>query len=46
MKRLLTISLSLILTITLTVPAVAQSKDDGVLRILAIGNSFSDDGTE
>jgi beta-glucosidase len=46
MKRLLTISLSLILTITLTAPAVAQSKDDGVLRILAIGNSFSDDGTE
>ena len=24
----------------------AQSKDDGVLRILAVGNSFSDDGTE
>ena len=30
----------------LTTPSQAQHKDDGVLRILAIGNSFSDDGME
>ena len=46
MKRLFNLTLGVIIAITLTSPAVAQTKDDGVLRILAIGNSFSDDGTE
>ena len=46
MKRILFISVSLLFALTLTTPAQAQSKDDGVLRILAIGNSFSDDGME
>ncbi len=46
MKRFLLISISLIFAIMLTTPAQAERKDDGVLRILAIGNSFSDDGTE
>ena len=46
MKRLLILSVSLILSISLISQATAQTKDDGTLRILAIGNSFSDDGTE
>ena len=46
MKRLLILSVSLILSFTLATQATAQTKDDGTLRILAIGNSFSDDGTE
>ncbi len=46
MKRLFSLTVSLIFVIMLIMPAVAQTKDDGVLRILAIGNSFSDDGTE
>lgn len=46
MKRYFVISFSMIISILLTIPATAQTKDDGVLRILAIGNSFSDDGTE
>ena len=46
MKRLFTLTVSLILSISLISQATAQTKDDGTLRILAIGNSFSDDGTE
>ena len=46
MKRLFILSVSLILSFTLISQATAQTKDDGTLRILAIGNSFSDDGTE
>lgn len=46
MKRLFILSVSLILSLTLATQATAQTKDDGTLRILAIGNSFSDDGTE
>ena len=46
MKRLFILSVSLILSFTLATQATAQTKDDGTLRILAIGNSFSDDGTE
>ncbi len=46
MKRLFSLTVSLIFAIMLIMPAAAQTKDDGVLRILAIGNSFSDDGTE
>ncbi len=46
MKRSILIAVSLILSLTLTIPLAAQTKDDGVLRILAIGNSFSDDGME
>lgn len=46
MKRSILIAVSLILSLTLTMPLAAQTKDDGVLRILAIGNSFSDDGME
>jgi hypothetical protein len=46
MKRLFILSVSLILSISLISQATAQTKDDGTLRILAIGNSFSDDGTE
>lgn len=46
MKRLFILSVSLILSFTLAMQATAQTKDDGTLRILAIGNSFSDDGTE
>ena len=46
MKRLFALTISLIISITLTTNVAAQSKDDGTLRILAIGNSFSDDGTE
>ena len=46
MKRLLILSVSLILSFALATQATAQTKDDGTLRILAIGNSFSDDGTE
>ena len=33
-------------TVMTTSAAEAKGKDDGVLRILAIGNSFSDDGME
>ena len=46
MKRLFTLTVSLILSISLISQATAQTKYDGTLRILAIGNSFSDDGTE
>ena len=46
MKRLFILSVSLILSFTLATQATAQTKDNGTLRILAIGNSFSDDGTE
>lgn len=46
MKRLFTLTVNLILSISLISQATAQTKDDGTLRILAIGNSFSDDGTE
>ncbi len=46
MKCLLRFSATLILSIVLVMPLAAQTKDDGVLRILAIGNSFSDDGME
>ena len=46
MKRLFILSVNLILSFTLATQATAQTKDDGTLRILAIGNSFSDDGTE
>ena len=43
MKRLFILSVSLILSFTLATQATAQTKDDGTLRILAIGNSFSVD---
>lgn len=42
-----TLGITIILLFATSVtPATAQRRDDGVLRILAIGNSFSDDGME
>lgn len=47
MKRITTFLLSIALACVFITPAAAQKAgDDGVLRILAIGNSFSDDGME
>ncbi|MBP3289404.1 MAG: DUF4886 domain-containing protein [Alistipes sp.] len=46
MKRITTLLLTTLLVCTYISPATAQKNDDGVLRILAIGNSFSDDGME
>ncbi len=45
MKRLI-IWLATTFMVAYSAVAYAQSHDDGVLRILAIGNSFSDDGME
>lgn len=46
MKRITTLLLTTLLVCAYISPATAQKNDDGVLRILAIGNSFSDDGME
>lgn len=46
MKKLCNALLCAIFIIACNCPLYAQGKDDGVLRILAIGNSFSDDGME
>lgn len=47
MKRITIFLLGIILSCVLTTPVAAQrGDDDGILRILAIGNSFSDDGME
>ena len=47
MKRLLYLSFVVLMMLTIATPASAQSKsNDDTLRILAIGNSFSDDGME
>lgn len=46
MKTLCRVLLQVILVTLCCQNTLAQSEDDGVLRILAVGNSFSDDGTE
>ena len=46
MKNLLKNILSIVLVVVLYTPAASAQTDDGILRILAIGNSFSDDATE
>ena len=49
MKRLLCMILCLAATLSATIVSAQRNPDanrDGVLRILAIGNSFSDDGME
>ena len=49
MKRLLCMTLCLVAVLTATSATAKRNPDanrDGVLRILAIGNSFSDDGME
>lgn len=49
MKRLLCMTLCLVAVLTATSVSAQRNPDanrDGVLRILAIGNSFSDDGME
>lgn len=46
MKRITAFLLGIALVCLCSTPAIAQKHDDGVLRILAIGNSFSDDGMD
>ena len=46
MKKVMTLALGIAMMLLLATPATAKRQDDGVLRILAIGNSFSDDGME
>ena len=46
MKKFISLAFSITMMLLLATPATAKRHDDGVLRILAIGNSFSDDGME
>lgn len=46
MRKFWALALGFAITILLASPATAHRRDDGTLRILAIGNSFSDDGME
>ncbi len=46
MKRITAFLLGIALVCLCSTSAIAQKHDDGVLRILAIGNSFSDDGMD
>ena len=46
MKKITSLILGIAIIFLLATPATAQKHDDGTLRILAIGNSFSDDGME
>lgn len=46
MKKFFILVLGITISILSASTATAQHHDDGVLRILAIGNSFSDDGME
>ena len=46
MKQMIHRLCSIVLFIVLLAPAASAQNNDGVLRILAIGNSFSNDATE
>lgn len=46
MKKIISFTLGIVSLFLLAIPATAKQHDDGTLRILAIGNSFSDDGME
>ena len=45
MKRILNRIFCTLIFVVMLTPAASAQDNDGVLRILAIGNSFSDDAT-